>query len=103
MTQGVTLARESLKDKFTRFALTLHSVAGTGMAYGGALGEVATCTGGRSFRFDPDLEARFAQVLSTWAMRYDLSVSMPEALKHPAKVELGTVRKDLRILAPLAY
>lgn len=103
MMQDVTLARESLKNKFTRLALTLHSVAGTGVSYGGALGETATCTGGRSFRFDPDLDARLPQVLSTWAMRYDLSVPIPEGLKHPAKVDLETTRKDVRLFAPLAY
>jgi len=103
MRQDVTLARESLKNRFTGLGLTLHSVAGTGIEYGGALGEAATCTGGRSFRFDPDLEARLPQVLSSWAMRYDLSVQIPVGIKKPAKVDLKTTRKDVRLFAPLEY
>jgi len=103
MRQEVTLARLSLQATFTGKCLTLHSVAGTGLAYGGALGEAATQTGGHGFRFDSNLEASLPQVLSSWAMRYDLSVSVPAGLKQPAKIELKTHRKDVRLISALEY
>lgn len=99
MVTDVNLARARAKAAFARNGLTVHTVSGSGPAYGGALGEAAPSTGGHCFNFTDDLPTTLAQLLGIWTQCYELTVDAASG-KDPVKVDVGTGRKDLKIIAP---
>ncbi|HJW32783.1 MAG TPA: hypothetical protein VJ505_05380 [Holophagaceae bacterium] len=74
--------QESLRKICLNSGITLHSVAGNGVAYKGNLGSVAEATGGFAFVFDGQMQVRVGQGLQAFASRYRLTweETMPAAV-----------------------
>ncbi len=71
------ISQEALRKVCLATGVTLHSVAGSGIAYKGNLGAVAEATGGFAFTFDPQLPLRFGQGLQAFGSRYRLTWEEP--------------------------
>ena len=100
MIRDVTLARTALTAKYAQLNLSLHCVAGPVTNFNGAFAETSQSTGGYQFRMDKDLVPRFSQLLPLWATHYELEVAFPPGVTSPAKINLETTRKNLRIYGP---
>ena len=100
MIRDITLARMSLSAKLNQLGLTIHSIGGRGANYGGAFGEAASNSGGFQYRFESSLVARFSQLLPLWATRYELELALPAGISHPAKIDIETTRKNIRLFVP---
>lgn len=100
MIRDVTLARVAMKNVAAKVGVTVHSVGGVGETYTGGFGEVALGSGGSNFRMENELPNRLAQNLNLWATRYDLTVDLPAEASRPAKIQVETTRKGIKLFAP---
>ncbi len=99
--QGIKIAQESLRKVCFASGVTLHSVAGSGVAFKGNLGNVAEASGGYAFVFDAQLPVRFGQGLQLFGSRYRLTWEEPAAIGTGLQdLSVKTSRAGVTLMAP---
>lgn len=99
MVTDVTLAKVRVRDAFARDGLIVHNIAARGTGFYGAFAETASATGGLSFNLAEKFDQRINQTLGLWPQSYELTLEAP-ITPRPSKLEVGTRRKGLKIIAP---
>lgn len=95
------IMQESLRKVCVASGVTLHSVAGNGIAFKGNLGSVAEASGGYAFIFEAQLPIRFGQGLQLFGSRYRLTWEEPAAFGNGLQdLSVKSSRAGVTLMAP---
>lgn len=96
-TRDMTILQTSLKAKAAATGVTLYSVAGAGQNVMGHVGTIAPATGGYAFPLTAGLEAQFGQGIQMFGSRHLVQWSEEAAPGKPLPLEVGTLRKGVKL------